>query len=377
MTGTVLVAGASSYVGSSLVARLLEDGDRVVGISRRPAVAQMLLPEQSERFRIATVEEAMNLIDREPVSIVNLAFVKHVPTPQLIHRQNRRLIGSIESLAARGCRRLIHVSTSAVFGLRFAGPPMPVRVGPGAAENPYAEQKINAEHLVEKAAQRQGCELAIVRLGNVIGPGSPIWVAGLAQRVMEVKPVGYEGERGFSNTTHVDNIADYLAHLIHRPAGTLPEFGTYHHLAELSGHRWPELLDMIAKEVGHGWTTVARPPEPPRRRVPSLKQIVKAPYAHTPADRYIRTGLGLLPEWEVLDRLISRVREPPPPMLDTAGDRVGLEDVGLLEVLSSAHEFASRTVEDWKPKIDFASASAGIADWLRTSAYALNAGSSD
>jgi hypothetical protein len=108
-----------------------------------------------------------------------------------------------------------------------------------------------------------------------------------------------------------------------------------------------------------------------------LKQIVKAPYAHTPADRYIRTGLGLLPEWEIVDRLISKVREPPPPMLDTAGDRVGLEDVGLLEVLSSAHEFASRTVEDWKPKIDFASASVGIADWLRSSAYAVNAVSSD
>jgi nucleoside-diphosphate-sugar epimerase len=377
VTETVVVVGASSYVGGRLVERLLDDGDRVVGISRRPGVAQMLLPEQSDRFTIATTEEAVSLVEPGPISIVNLAFVKHVPTPQLIHRQNRKLVGSIEALAVRGCRRLIHVSTSAVFGLTFTAPPRPVRVGPGAAANPYSEQKINAEHLVERLAGKLECELAVVRLGNVIGSGSPIWVAGLAQRVMEVKPVGYDGEDGFSNATHVDNIADYLAHLIHLPAGTLPGFGPYHHLAELSAHRWPELLDVMAAEVGHGWTTVARPPTARGRRVPSLKQIVKAPYAYTSADRYIRAGLGRLPEWEILDRLISGVREPPPPELDPAGDRVGLEDVGLLDVLSSAYEFPSWTVQDWQPKFDFDSACAGIAAWLRTSAYAVAPRSSE
>jgi nucleoside-diphosphate-sugar epimerase len=370
VTGTVVVVGASGYIGNGLVRRLLEDEHRVVGISRRPAVAQMLLPEQSDGFAIATPEDAGSLIAGEPVSIVNLAFVKGA-LPHWIHRQNRRLVRSIAQLAATGrCRRLVHLSTAAVFGYTLAEPPSPVRLR-RPPRDLYAEQKLHAEHMIERLGRKLGREFGIVRLGNVIGPGSPIWVAGLGQRVMEVKPVGYEGERGFSNTTHVENVADYIAHLIGQPAGALPEFGPYHHLAEFSSHRWPELLDVISDAIGPAWTTVPRPQTSARRRAPSLKRILKAPYAATPADRHIRVGMGLLPEWEIFDRLIARVREPPPPELDAGGDRVGLEDVGLLEVLSAAHEFASWTLEGWNPKLNFDSACAGIADWLRMSAYEL------
>ena len=369
MTETVVVFGASSYIGSSLARHLAAGDHRVVGISRRPAVARILLPEESDRFSITTPDEAHRLIGGQPFSIVNLAFVKHA-LHYSPNKQNRRLISSIASLASGRCRRLVHVSTMAVFGLRFAEPPRPVRVRRPPGGNLYAEQKLQVEHAVERLGRRLGGEVAILRPGCVIGPGSPTWVAGLAQRMIEVRPVGFTHEDGFSQATHVDNLADYIVYLIDQPLGALPGFGPYHHLAEFSAHPWSGLLDAISAEVGYPWTSVTRP-QAPQARLPSIKRILKTPYANTGADRYMRVALGLLPDSETLDRLIAWVREPEPPGLDPGGDRTDFENIGLLELLSSRHEFAPWTMPGWQPKIDFATACQEIQDWLRSSAYRL------
>jgi nucleoside-diphosphate-sugar epimerase len=265
------------------------------------------------------------------------------------------------------------MSTAAVFGYRFAEPPSPVRVRRPPPDL-YAETKLHAEHLLERAARRQPWELAIVRLGNVIGPGSPAWVAGLAQRIMEVKPAGYEDEAGFSNSTHVENIADYVGYLIGRPEGALDSFGPYHHLAEFSSRRWPEILDVISEEVGCPWTTTRRSEESVPRIHP-LKRALKVAN-RTPAGRYLRAGLGWLPDSGALDRFNAWVRTPTPPQL-ARRDAVGAEDTGLLEVLSAEYEFRSRTMDGWKPEVDFVSACSEIADWLRFSGYSVRAPESE
>ena len=193
MTETTIVFGASSYVGSTVTRKLLERGDRVIAVSRRPAIARILLPEQSESLSIAAAEDVAGLTGGEAVSIVNFAYVKDAP-PHLLYRQNKALVTAIgEVAAAADCRRLIHISTSAVFGPRLETSPEPSQVRSAPVEDLYAESKVHAEHLIEGLRGSAGGELAILRLGNVIGPGSPIWVAGLAQRIMEVKPVGIRG----------------------------------------------------------------------------------------------------------------------------------------------------------------------------------------
>jgi nucleoside-diphosphate-sugar epimerase len=372
MTDNVVVFGASSYVGARIVESLLSGGHRVVAVSRRPAMARALLPEESDDFAIGTAQDAERLTDANVSSIVNLAYVKDAH-PRRIHWQNRLLVNAIRRVASRGCRRVVHISTAAVFGYRFAEPPSPVRVRRPPPDL-YAESKLHAEHLLEGLARKLSCELAIVRLGNVIGPGSPLWVAELAQRIMEVKPAGYEREEGFSNTTHVKNIADYIGYLIGRPAGALDRFGPYHHLAEFSSRRWPELLDVMSAEVGYPWTTVGRPQDS-RPSIHPVKRALKAAN-RTPAGRYLRAGSGWLPDSRALDRLNAWARGPTLPQLG-ARDQVGAEDVVLLEVLSSEHEFRSRTMDGWRPTLDFPSACGEIADWLRSAGYSVKAPESE
>jgi hypothetical protein len=244
----------------------------------------------------------------------------------------------------------------------------PARVGRPPTDDLYAESKVHSEHLIEGLRDSAGGELAIVRLGNVIGPGSPLWVAGLAQRIMEVQPVGYEGEDGFANATHVDNIAGYLTHLLGQPEGRLRDFGIYHHLAELSSHRWSELLDVMSEVVGYPWLTVPRDSDAVPRTRP-VRRAVKALYA-THAGPYVRAAWGALPPWERLDRLFAGMRDPRPPVLRVEGDGTA-QDAALFDVLSCAQEFRSSIVDGWTPPLDFSAAADTIAAWLREAGYRL------
>jgi nucleoside-diphosphate-sugar epimerase len=376
VTDPVVIFGGGSYVGSWLVRDLLGRGHRVIAVSRRPATARALLTADSDALTIADPEDAGGLIEGGGARIVNLADAGELPAEE-VYQQNRRtqarwerqLARSIDEIGRRGCRQLVHVSTSAVFGRTFSEPPAPARIRWRPMDDSVAESQLRMEHQVERVARQLGCELAIVRLGNVIGPGSATWVAGLAQRILEVKPVGYEGAEGFSNATLVENVADYVGHLIGQPPGALREFGTYHHLAEFSSHRWPELLEVIAREVGYRWTTTARPAVAPSRGRP-LRRAVQAAYRSAPGV-YVRAGVALLPEWGFLDRLpagASGARSP-----GIATDRgVGAEDVDILEALSERFEFRSFTLQDWRPRLDFSAACAEIGDWVRRSGYSLH-----
>ncbi len=364
--GTVVVFGATSYVGGFVIDELLERGHRVVGVTRRPELARILLSEKNG-LTVANSSDAMRLVEGEEVAVINLAFVKN-PAPQLVYRQSKALAEAIRRIASGRCRRLVHISTLSVFGDVFDAPPVAQRVRWRTMDNLYAEQKIHAEHLMERLARKLGCEFTIVRLGNVIGPGAPIWVAGLAQRILELRPVGYTGEAGHSNATHVENTAAYLSHLIEHSTNESPGPGVYHHLAEFSSHRWPELLDVISAEVGCAWTTAPRPGRQ-RAKPRRVRYALKAAY-NGPAGAYVRAGWGMLPAWGPLDRMIAGTRDVQMPRLEGSANDTSNAD-GYLKVFASAHEFRSATIEGWHPPLDFEAACAGIGDWLGTWGYRL------
>jgi len=368
MSDPIVVFGASGYVGGYTVRALLAGGHRVIAVTRRPAMARILLAEESADLAIGTAEDARRLIGGANCTIVNLAYVKKAD-PGWIYRQNRVLMSSIERVASGRCRRLIHISTAAVLDPEGAARPAPLRVTkspPGL----YGESKLHAEHLIERIAERTSCELAIVRLGNVIGPGSPGWVAELAQRLLEVKPLGYEGANGYCNATHVQNIGEYIGSLVDSSPGALTAHGTYHHLAEFSARRWPELLDVISAAIGFPWTRVTRPAPAPSRGSP-IKRGLKAAN-RTDAGRYLRAGLGLIPDPRALEWFNSWVRSPVPPSVAPTG-AIGAEDFGLLEILSTEDEFPSHTIEGWSPSLGFEAACKGIAEWVRESGFSIQA----
>jgi nucleoside-diphosphate-sugar epimerase len=360
-----VLVGGTSYVGGWAASKLLDAGYRVIVVTRRPGLAQAMLGDAADRLVIATHEEAVRLCGGQRFSLVNFAYVTVAP-PHRRFQRDRELAQSIERLAAEGCDRLVQLSTAAVFGDTFSEPPRPVRVRWRPMESLYAESKIRQEHLIERAARRVGCEIAVVRLGNVIGPGAPAWVARLAQRILEVRPLAYDREQGFSNSTYVENVAHYIEHLLDAPAGALPGFGTYHHLAEFSSRRWPELFDVMSDAIGYPWATAARPA--PHRG--GRGRGVFASAYNTTVGGHARALSALLPKSERIDRWVAAKRAPRP-LESGQHEDLDRDDERILDVCSAAVEFRSSTVAGWAPAVDFPSACAGIADWLRSSGFSL------
>src|SRR5262249_9618562 len=157
-------------------------------------------------------------------AVVNLAYARDA-SPFEVYPATRRLMHLVDrTREATGASRLIHISTLAVFGYRFERPPWPLAVKWRPAD-PYIESKIYAERLLLRAAARGSDDLAIVRLGNVIGPAAPIWIASLAQRILEARPVGYTSGLGYANATSIDNVGSYICELVRCPSSDLADMG--------------------------------------------------------------------------------------------------------------------------------------------------------
>jgi nucleoside-diphosphate-sugar epimerase len=358
-----IVFGATSYVGGWTIRALLDAGWEVVGVSRNPALASILLQEYEDRIELVDPVEAKRQDDAS--AVLNFAYIKEADMEDF-YRLNRSLIDAVVDTAlASRAERVVHTSTLAVFGYELSVPPRPAYVR-WRSGDPYVESKILAEHRLLRRTTRSGLPTAIVRLGNVIGPGAPSWVAEPAQRILDDRPVGYQDRDGFSNTTYVENVADYLAFVLDAPREALEAFGPYHHLAELASHRWAEVLEPIARAMKvQGRPTLATAPARTGSPVTALRGRV----SRGRAGGYFRAAFGVAGRFERVRRTVDRGRVRPWEL--TRPLPVRPEDEGFLRIMSVPRRFPSHVMAPWAPKIGFEDAGRRIADWVASAGYSV------
>jgi len=368
MKGTVLLYGGTSYVGQYLLRSLLDSGTRIVAVINNPVSSKILLGGHMGAVELVTQDRAV----REPDvrAIINLAYVR-TASPHRANRENERLMQFIHEAATQtGCDRVIHASTIAVFGYEPTETPRPVAV-PVRPGDFYIETKTRAEHLLVQQAQQGRYHPSIVRLGNVVGPGSAAWTAGPAQRLLEAKPLAVAGRPGASNATYVENIASYLQWLCEVPPNELLRFGPYHHLTEFAAHTWDEFIRSMEATVGLARVTVdgARP-----GGGASVSRAIGARLKHAYRGRlggYARAMLGRLPWTEALDAAFARVKELDAPEGHMAQPSLDPDDLALLGLLSARIVIHPHTIPGWTPPVSFEAALERIASWLQESGYAV------
>jgi nucleoside-diphosphate-sugar epimerase len=375
MTRTAIVVGATSYVGGFVVQELLAAGHEVIAVTRQPELAQVLLGEQAARTRIVASDTAVREVRTEAQVVVNLAYVKTVD-PHRARAENRRLVELVDGLAtATGCPHVIHASTIAVFGVPLRERPGPVAV-PRRRDDLYVDLKSQAEAWFEDLARRSAYQLSIVRLGNVIGPGSLAWVAALAQRLLEGKPLGWTHRYGPSNATYATNIGHYFRHLAERPAAGLAPFGVYHHLSEFAAHSWDELLTTLERTLG-----IARVSAVPNgdarasgaggaRGAARLVGALRRVYAG-PAGSYARAALDRLPRWLGVDRLLARAKATRDLGAALRRPRLAAGDAALCDFLAGDIVAPAHVVADWTPAVPFAVALEEIGRWLDAAGFVV------
>ncbi len=163
-----LVTGGSGYFGSLLVARLATPGNhvRVLDLndaSDRPPAVEFV---QGDVRDMPVVRAAVEGID---VVMNNVAQVPLARDAHLLRTVNvdgtANLLGAS---AAAGVAKVIHTSSSAVFGVPKSNPVMPNTV-PSPMEA-YGHAKLAAEWAC-LAAARDGLDVSIVRPRTILGHG--------------------------------------------------------------------------------------------------------------------------------------------------------------------------------------------------------------
>lgn len=163
-----LVTGGSGYFGALVVHRLRDAGHRVRVLDLndaddRPADVTFV---QGDVRDMSVVREAVEGID---VVLNNVAQVPLAKDQDLLRTVNvDGTVNLLRASAAAGVDKVIHTSSSAVFGVPKTNPVLPDTVP--APMEAYGHAKLAAEWACLDAA-REGLDVSIVRPRTILGHG--------------------------------------------------------------------------------------------------------------------------------------------------------------------------------------------------------------
>lgn len=168
----VLVTGASGFVGSNLVQRLVRAGHDVISVVR--AAAPSVPGEQLVVGGLDIYELRRVLSGRTIDTVVNLAAAGVHPgdrDPENLSRINAYFPSELVRLAAdRGARALVHVGSSAEYSVSDSASPI-MESSPLEVRRLYGASKAAGGLLARALGEQFGLPVAVLRLFNVFGPG--------------------------------------------------------------------------------------------------------------------------------------------------------------------------------------------------------------
>lgn len=165
---TVLVTGGSGYFGSLLVERLLDAGHRVRvfdlnDVDDRPGGVEFVAGDIRDA---PVVRDAVDGVDVVMHNVAQVPLARDLHELRSVNVDGTRRL--LEASADAGVAKVIHTSSSAVFGVPETNPVLPTTV-PSPMEA-YGHAKLAAEWACLDAA-REGLDVSIVRPRTILGHG--------------------------------------------------------------------------------------------------------------------------------------------------------------------------------------------------------------
>jgi NAD dependent epimerase/dehydratase len=178
----VLVTGADGFIGSHLTERLVALGAQVRAFCVynsngslgwldtapshvRPALEVRLGDVRDARF----VEEACRGIDTvfHLAALIAIPYSYHAPE-SYVDTNVKGTLNVLEGVRRAGCRRLVHTSTSEVYGTPASLPILESH--PLQGQSPYSASKIAADKICEAYHHSFGVPVITLRPFNTFGP---------------------------------------------------------------------------------------------------------------------------------------------------------------------------------------------------------------
>ena len=251
---SVLVTGASGFLGGALALHLAAMGVRVRALVRRPEKAAFL-PGSVEIVTGDLLDPAALRAAAQGCDIIfhcAAALGGDLTMQRRINVDGTLLLA--ENAAQVGVRRLIHVSTLSVYGVMYEGViDEETPFAPGS--DPYGITKAEAEASLRSRAGAHGLDYTIIRPGMIYGARAGLWT-GTLFRLARIKPMPWFGDgSSLAHCIHVDDVIDLMLcaaehpqaageafNCVMSPAPTWRAFlGEYARLAYDESDEWLEL----------------------------------------------------------------------------------------------------------------------------------------
>lgn len=277
----VLVTGADGFIGSHLVERLVAEGARVRAfclynpqgslgwLDRAPADVRAVLDVRLGDIRDAGfVAEACRGVE----IMLHLAALIAIPYSYVAPESfvSTNVVGTLNVLEAarrHGVARLVHTSTSEVYGTPDR---LPIREDhPLRAQSPYAATKVAADQLALSYHRSFGLPVTVLRPFNTYGPRQSARAV-LPTILTQLIAGRTEVELGRTDTrrdlTYVTDTVDGFIRASHRPGldGKTIQLGTGRAVSI------QEIFDLAVQATG----TAATVKLDPRRLRPDASEVL-------------------------------------------------------------------------------------------------------
>jgi nucleoside-diphosphate-sugar epimerase len=299
---TVLVTGATGFIGGRLVERLvLGEGARV----------KALVSSYSRCARIARfpVELALgDVLDRRSLAgaAAGCEVVFHCAYGNRGTAEERRRVnvdGTANLLvaAAAAGARVVHVSSQMVYGVRERGE-IDENSPRRRSGRTYADSKLEAEEHVLRAAE-EGQPVTVLQPTAVYGPHAPVWTVSVLERMRAGRVPLIDGGEGTCNAVYVDDVVSAMILAATSPAA----LGECFLISAAEPVTWREFYASYEAMLGVPATVPVSAETPTARpaRAPSLLRELPALLLEEPV---VRARLRRTVEARFLAQLVRTVR---------------------------------------------------------------------
>jgi len=250
---TVLVTGATGFIGRRLALRL----------AQRYRIRALVRPGEDP----AAIPELAGLGDRLDVVVADVteagavaaaaagtrrvyhlaAVVGDWGPAELFERVN---VGGtrnvLEAAVGARCERVVMVSSIVVYGSQLRTGPCDEDAPRERGIGPYGRTKRRSEEIALDYHAFGRVPVAVVRPGNVYGPGSGLWVDELARQLRRGLGMWLDDGAGDAGLAYVDNVVDVIA----RAGETAAAAGRIYNAADGAGVTWKQYITDIAAAAG-------------------------------------------------------------------------------------------------------------------------------
>lgn len=248
---SVLVTGASGFLGGRLAQVLVQQGEQVTALARPTSDLRHLSALVGGPIRVVTGALTDDVSLREAVRDATIIFHcaaastdwARMSVYQECNATGTRMLLDAARHASR-LRRFVHVSTTDVYGY----PSIPC-AETGAMKDaglPYNRTKILAEKAVWQEAQQNGLPVTVVRPATIYGPRGKAFVSDIAALLRKRQMIFIDGGRATAGLLYVDDAVDAMIAAARSPAAE----GQAYNLSDGSGRTWKEYVSAMARELG-------------------------------------------------------------------------------------------------------------------------------